>query len=260
MEGLFSNILGIGRSGRNAVDEAQDIMYSAWDAPTPEHAVALARKALTISPDCADAYNLLAQETAESLEEAIDLFRKGVEAGERAIGKKAFKDKAGDFWGYLETRPYMRARAGLAECLWEAGHREEAVEHYWEMLRLNLNDNQGMRDILIPCLIELGRDEDAERLFKQYADDCMAVWMYSRTLLDFRKYGASQGADKSLKAAINENRHVPSYLLGRTKLPRTLPDHYGLGDNNEAILYASGNMAAWKATSGALEWLATRVK
>jgi len=158
MEGLLAGLGGTGRGRRSAVDEAQEIMYDAWEAPTRQRAVALAKKALEVSPDCADAYNLLAEETAKSLEEVLDLYRKGVEAGERALGKKTFKEDVGHFWGLLETRPYMRARAGLAQSLWEAGQREEAVEHYWDLLRLNPNDNQGIRDLLMPCLIELGRE------------------------------------------------------------------------------------------------------
>jgi len=260
MEGLLAALGGMGRRGRSAVDEAQEIMYDAWEAPTRQRAVALARKALEVCPDCADAYSLLAEEAAESLEEAIELYRKGVEAGERTLGKKTFKEDVGHFWGLLETRPYMRARAGLAQCLWEAGQREEAVTHCWGLLRLNPNDNQGIRDLLMPCLIELGRDEDAEKLFKQFEEDCMAIWMYSRALLDFRKHGDSPAADKSLKAALDENRHVPPYLLGRKKMPRILPGYYGFGDDNEAVLYAYGNRAAWKATPGALEWLAAKVK
>jgi len=260
MEGLLAGFSGMVRGKRTAVDEAQDIIYAAWEAPTRQRAVALARKALEVSPDCADAYNLLAEETAESLEEALDLYRKGVEAGERALGKKTFKEDVGHFWGLLETRPYMRARAGLAQCLWEAGQREEAVEHYWDMLRLNPNDNQGIRYLLMPCLIELGRDEDAEKLFKQYKEDGMAVWVYSRALLDFRKHGDSPAADRSLKEALEENPLVPHYLLGRKKIPRVLPDYYGFGDENEAVLYARGNRAAWKATPGALEWLAAKLK
>ena len=154
----------------------------------------------------------------------------------------------------------MRARAGLAQSLWEAGQREEAVDHYWDLLRLNPNDNQGLRDLLMPCLIELNRDTDAEKLYKQYENDRMAVWTYSRALLDFRKRGESPIADKSLKVALEINKHVPLYLLGRKKLHSNLPDHYGIGDDNEAVLYASGNHAAWRSTPGALEWLAAKVK
>jgi tetratricopeptide (TPR) repeat protein len=258
MESLLAGIGG-GQRERSAVGEAQEIMYDAWNAPTHQLAVTLAKKALTISADCADAYNLLAEETAK-VDEAIDLYRKGVEAGERALGKKAFKEDVGHFWGLLETRPYMRARAGLAQGLWEAGRREEAVEHYWELLRLNPNDNQGIRDILMPCLIELGRDEDAEKLYKKFKGDCMAVWKYSRVLLDLLKHGESPEAEKSLKIALGGNHHVPAYLLGRKKMPRSLPPYYGLGDDNEAVLYVHGNRAAWKALPGALKWLADKVK
>ena len=260
MESFLKGFAGIGRSKRSAADEAQQVMYDAWEAPTRQRAVALAKKALTISADCADAYNLLAEQSAESLEEVLALYRKGVEAGERALGKKAFKEDVGYFWGLLETRPYMRARAGLAQSLWEAGQREEAVEHYWDLLRLNPNDNQGIRDLLMACLIELGRDKEAEKLFEQFEEDGMAVWLYSRALLDFREYGDSPAAGKSLKAGLDENKHVLSYLLGRKKMPRTLPGHYGFGDDNEAVLYAHGNRAAWKGTPGALKWLAARAK
>jgi tetratricopeptide (TPR) repeat protein len=250
MFGLF------GGGNRRAIDVAQEVVYDAWEAPTKKRRIALARKALEISPDCADAYLILAGTEAASIEDVINLYRKGVEAGERAIGKKAFKNDVGHFWGLLETRPYMRARAGLAGYLRAEGKPEEAVEHYWDMLRLNPNDNQGIRDLLMPCLIELGRDKDAEKLFKQYKGDGMAVWMFSRALLDFRKHGDSAISGRSLKKALEENRHVPAYLLGRKKMPRDIPDHYGFGDESEAVLYAYGNHDAWNATPGAMQWLA----
>ncbi|KAF0144821.1 MAG: hypothetical protein FD156_1392 [Nitrospirae bacterium] len=254
MEGTLANIFG-GDKDR-AINEAQNIMYDAWDAPTREQAVVLARKALEISPDCADAYVLLAQETAKSLSDEIEFYRQGVAAGERALGKEAFTEDVGYFWGLLETRPYMRARASLAECIWKAGQREEAVGHYHEMLRLNPNDNQGIRYLLMPRLIELGLDEKAEELFAQYSNDGSAFWMYSRALLDFRKQGDSPEAGRSLKAALKVNKHVPDYLLGRRRMPRGLPPHYGFGNTDEAVIYADDNKAVWEATSGAIEWLA----
>jgi len=213
------------RTRRSAVEDAQMIMYDAWEAGSMKKAVALAKKALSVSADCADAYNLLA-EVADSLEEATELYRQGVGAGERALGKKGFREYAGEFWGFIETRPYMRARAGLARCLYAAEKRDEAVEHYQAMLELNPNDNQGIREVLMGCLIELGRDEDAENLFKRYEKDSMAVWAYARALLDFRKSGDSSQARKSLKKAVKNNPHVPALLTGRRKMPPQLPEYY----------------------------------
>ncbi|MEK7245463.1 MAG: hypothetical protein AAB223_05545, partial [Pseudomonadota bacterium] len=79
----FLGLLG-GRGKRDVVADAQDIMYKAWDATAHQQRVALARKALAVSPLCADAYVLLAQESARPLDEALALYRQGMEAGERA--------------------------------------------------------------------------------------------------------------------------------------------------------------------------------
>ena len=46
----------------------------------------LARQALELWPDCADAYVLLAQ-AASGLERARELLEEGVAAGERAVGR-----------------------------------------------------------------------------------------------------------------------------------------------------------------------------
>src|SRR5271154_7435447 len=74
----------------DAIAKAQDVMYEAWDRTTSRSRIALAHKALTISPLCADAYKLLAEE-AGSVQEARDLYFKGVEAGELALGTEGFE-------------------------------------------------------------------------------------------------------------------------------------------------------------------------
>ena len=44
----------------------------------------------------------------------IEFLRKVVAIGEKNLGKD-FKEFAGHFWGFIETRPYMRARERLAQ-------------------------------------------------------------------------------------------------------------------------------------------------
>src|SRR6202011_1906364 len=117
--------------------------------------------------------------------EALRLYEQGVDAGARALGAQVFERAAGDFWGVLETRPYMRARLGLAHSLWIAGRREEAVQHLQDMLRLNPGDNQGVRYTLAGFLLFLDRDDDLEQLLRQYPDEWSAAWAYTRALLGF---------------------------------------------------------------------------
>ncbi len=253
METFLSQFTG--RKEGGPLDAAQDVMYEAWEEQSPSRRIALARKALLISPDCADAYVLLAQESVRSPKVAAELYRKGMEAGERAIGSVKFKEFEGHFWGILETRPYMRARFGLAQLLWELGERGEAVGHYQEMIRLNPNDNQGIRDVLIACLLDLNRNNEVHALLGQYKDDPTAQMAYSSALVAFRMNGDTPQSRNLLFIALQGNRFVPSYLLGAKRIPRNLPDHVGFGDKSEAVAYSGDNMSAWKSTPGALEWL-----
>jgi tetratricopeptide (TPR) repeat protein len=241
----------------NPLERAQELMYDAWEA-TGSRRLKLARQALEISPDCADAYVLLAEE-ARSLPEAKHLYQQGVSAGERALGPQTFKEDVGHFWGMIETRPYMRARAGLASCLWQGGERKAAIEHYTDMLRLNPGDNQGIRYVLANCLLRQGDDTALAKLLDQYKDDAMAEWMYTRALLAFRRDGAGKKADAALKKALKQNAFVPAYLLGKKRLPRQLPGYIGFGDENEAVSYAAGAITVWRETPGAIEWLSSNL-
>jgi tetratricopeptide (TPR) repeat protein len=240
------------------LDQAQEIIYDAWEAVQPKRRIVLAHKALEVSPDCADAYVILAQAAAEPADE-LELYRKGVQAGERALGKKTFESEEGNFWGILETRPYMRARGGLAQCLWESGQHDEALAHYRALLKLNPNDNQGNRYLLASCLIKLRYHEELAALLKQYDEDISANWSWTRALMAFREHGDVDESRNLLTTALETNSHVPDYLLDRKKLPRRLPDYVGFGDETEAVSYAAEDLEAWKATVGALAWLADRV-
>lgn len=243
------------RKPETPLEKAQALMYEAWGAESSRQRVRLARKALSISKDCADAYVLLAEETARSPEEARDLYEAGVQAGERALGDEFFATNAGAFWGILETRSYMRAREGLAMALWALGEHAEAIAHYQEMLRLNPNDNQGIRYQLLYCLLDEDRDGEAEKLLKDYADDVSAVWQYTQALLLFGREGASRKAAAHLKKALKYNPHVPEYLLGRRRITAELPPYMGMGDETEAAHYFAEAVHLWLRQEGALEWL-----
>lgn len=256
MEGMLSLFSG-GRA--DALAAAQDLMYSAWDSAERRQRVSLARKALSVSPQCADAYVLLAEETTSTPDEAIDLYRKGMEAGEKALGRAAFKNDVGHFWGILETRPYMRARCGLAQALWVAGQHEEAIGHYRELLRLNPNDNQGNRYLLAACLLELERDPELKTLLDTYGPEHTAAWSYTAALVSFRNGGDRPEAQSLLDEALTTNKHVPAYLLGTRKLPRRPPSYITMGGEDEAQEYARSFGAGWRRTARASEWLAGNI-
>lgn len=233
------------------LERAQETCYQAFDTHGRRR-VQLARQALEICPDCTDAYIILAEQ-AGTLEAEIDHYTNGVAAGERVLGQEAFEEHVGHFWGVSSTRPYMRARMGLAQSLEQHGRIEEAVEHYRELLRLNPDDNQGVRYLLVPKLLQLGRDAEAARLLKQY-DEQSANWAYAGALLAFRLSGRSSSARRELRRAFQVNPHVPEYLPEAGPLP--MPPHYGPGSPEEALVCADELHSAFAETEGALAWLA----
>jgi tetratricopeptide (TPR) repeat protein len=238
-----------------AVDAAQEIMFDAWECEEPRKRVSMARKALETSSDCADAYVLLAQETAQTPGQAVELYGQGVAAGERALGQAAFEEDVGMFWGLLETRPYMRARLGLAMALWDAGHPDEAIAHGQEMLRLNPGDNQGVRYIVLNWLQRCGRDADADRLLRRYKDEDSTALLWPAALAAFRRQGDGPKSRKALARAVEANRHVAPFLLGRKKLPKRRVPYVTMGGSDEAAAYVEAAMVSWTSTVGALEWL-----
>lgn len=236
------------------LERAQDIAYRAFEA-RGRRRVQLARKALELSRDCADAWVILGENTVD-LERARELYAEGVSAGERALGPRVFAEEAGHFWGLVETRPYMRARFGLAQVLERLGRREEAMGHYRELLRLNANDNQGVRDLLLPVLLISGRDDEAAALLDRYAEDAMAVWRYGRALVTFRREGDSAAARDHRREALRANQRVAKYLAGAAPLPDQDPETYAVGSEDEAVIAARTLAEAWHATPGAAAWLA----
>lgn len=248
----------VASAGAISLNEAQELIYDAWEKQDRKSRLALARRALKISPDCADAYVLLAQD-ARPQAKALELYRKGVEAGERALGREAFERDAGHFWGILETRPYMRARAGLAEALWERGAYDEAIAHWRDMLRLNPGDNQGIRYLLAARLLYLDRDRETAAVLDQYPGDAGAQITWVKALVLFRAHGDHPKARRALDQALASNSFVPSYLFHQKRLPRYLPEFAGWGDESEAQWCAAENLRAWRTTAGAIAWLAARM-
>ncbi|HLE28045.1 MAG TPA: hypothetical protein VI793_08005 [Anaerolineales bacterium] len=259
MEGMLAGIPGVAQPGDKKLRKAQEMMYRAFDEANPAKRISLAHKALATSPNCADAYVLLAEEEADTVARALGYYQKAVEAGERALGPDYFQHEAGYFWGILETRPYMRARFGLASSLWRLGRRDEAAAHFRDMLRLNEGDNQGVRYLLAGLLLEMDRDAELLKLLKQYKDDWSSVWTYTWALVEFRQSGPGKKADSRLKQALKQNAHVPAYLTGQKRIPNRMPDYIGVGDEREAAAYAGDHLNHWRRTAGAVAWLKSKL-
>lgn len=251
MERTMRSIIGgLGKGG----DDAQELAYEAMETRDPRRSVQLALRALDLNPRCVDAALIVARAGARTREELIEQVRAIVRAGEQDLGPRFFKKARGEFWGILETRPYMRARQFLAELLADSGQVEEAVEHLEAMLDLNPNDNQGLRYVLLGHYLALDRLDDAERLLRFFEDECSAMFAWGRVLHRYLR-GDEAGAGAALAEARQSNAFAEAYLTGRKRVPPELPPYYGFGDEAEGVVCAQEIGQAWAKHPAAVTWL-----
>lgn len=255
--GLQQALSELADAGEDRRGQAQELAFDAMEAEDGEQARELAQRALALDPDCVDALVIMTGLDASNEREAIAGLKKAVEAGERALGTEFFRENKGEFWGILETRPYMRARLRLAEFLRAAGNGVQAMEHYAGVLELNPDDNQGVRYPLLGCYLAHGRLREAEKLLQAYDGDIMATWAWGKVLERYLADDRS-GALKALRAARRGNPYVELYFSGQTRLPEGMPDTYGLGSREEALICFDHLAAAW-AKRDAIFWLLDRI-
>lgn len=237
--------------------QAEAILSEAYETEDSDKCIAIAEEALSIHPNLPDAWSIFAHEKAKNATEAIIYFEKAIEVGKLDLGEEFFQENTGHFWGLTETRPYMRAKAYLADAMVEIENYDEAILQYEDCIKLNPNDNQGVRSPLLSLYLQNNRMKEAEKLLKKYKDDFGASFDFGKALFLFKKEGPeSVQAIKQLNEARKNNPHVAKFLTGKKKPPFDLPDTYQMGSQEEAVIYFSESALAWINTAGALEWLA----
>ena len=207
----------------------------------------LARQALALSEDCVEAWMILAEDTATD-GEAVLLFERALTAGARVIGPERMSAWEGQMWAHVEARPYLSARLHVAEALFAMEHDEQALDHYRALLRLTVNDNQGVRYLLLPELLAREIDDEAGTLLGQYRDDVEAMWPYGRALWLYRTAGDGPEAQAALLRGVSANAFVPSYLIEPHRIPSSLADTFTLGSHEEAAHVADALLEAFEST------------
>ncbi|GAA4419138.1 hypothetical protein GCM10023187_53180 [Nibrella viscosa] len=230
--------------------QAQELVHQAELAPNPEETFALMMNARDLDPDNVEVLTFMG---AYCPEPAVSLafFERALVVGQERLGEE-FDELRGHFWGFHQTRPYMRAKAGLIQALMSNGQPEQAILHLWDMLELNKMDNQGMRYILSTALLKVRDMAGYQQLLNRFPEDRPAAWSYNHALFLFQTEGSNQTSQTKLKEAISRNGHVVAYLLGTQKLPIQAPAAVLLGHTSEAVAYAQQNRPLWQATPGAL--------
>lgn len=233
-------------------EQAQDLVFAAYEM-SPAKAKVNIEKALQFDPDCIEAYEFLGA-MARTAELAIVHYEKGVSIGRRIFGGEYLEEHKGMFWGFHETRSFMRCLQHYAECLYIMGQTSACVGILEEMIVLNPNDNQGVRDQLLLYLIQLDEHNKYLKYAQLFKEDRRAFSLFNSALFTFKTEGETENAKKALLKALKQNKFVAKRLLSNKPITG-LEEYYGIGDESEADYYASFAQAIWAETKGAREWL-----
>ena len=124
--------------------------------------------------------------------------------------------------------------------------------HYRDMLKLNPNDNQGIRYVLAGCLLKQDNYSALKELLAAH-EDGSAFWLYTRALVAFRE--RDEQAAALVKDAWAANQHVPAILAGTKPAVSSDDGYITMGGPDEATYYVTECGAAWHRTPGAVAWL-----
>jgi tetratricopeptide (TPR) repeat protein len=207
--GIFEEPKPTRRQAEKELDKGLDLLEQGDE----EAAGCYFFKSVEIDPTYADGYNHLANIVWRKgdWEQAESLYRKALNFAELEVKNVP----QGAFWGIMESRPYMRALHGLGLTILEKGRLIEAKDIFIKMLKLNINDNQGVRYLIGSIYHQMGDLDKAIKWYIQNLDDPDNLYNYGLALIQQNKMEA---AAKTLISAIFENPYVAPMLL-KDKLP-----------------------------------------
>ncbi|NND96892.1 MAG: hypothetical protein HKN47_06130 [Pirellulaceae bacterium] len=234
-------------------DRADNLCYAAIDT-YGRRRIQLARQALLEDPTHVESNVLLAESIHDSTEK-IKLFTNAVKHGE-SQNANLLQTEVGKFWGISETRSLMRAKYGLAMALADDGQANEAIAQMLDILRLNTNDDMGVRYEVIPLLLSQNREQQAIEVLNRYPEES-ASWLYLKAQVEFRREGPNgRSARQAIADAFRFNPHVLEVFASSE--PPMVPEHYALGSPEEAANVIFEQLNSWHETEGFIEWMVMR--
>lgn len=241
---FIADFLGSGMlEGLSPERNVYELIGQAANASGAER-VALLNEVLDQEPDNIDAHLLLAVDKPTA-EETINALQQTVAMAEKQLGKAFIKENKGYFWGLFETRPYMRTQATLADAYEQIGEKQKAIAIYEKLLELNPNDNQGIREYILPLYIEMDQLDKAKKLIEQFDEDSVMM-SFSQALIHYLGTGDKLATIELVRKAIRTNPYVLDYIIGNEALPKTIPDIITPGKESEAIVYAHSSLHLWQ--------------
>ncbi|XKE46836.1 SEC-C domain-containing protein [Halomonas organivorans] len=165
-------------------------------------------------------------------------------------------------WDVADNAVLLRTGLALVVGM-ERGARERSRRLAERLLELDDQDSLGLRELVLDQLLRDGRDAEALALSEtalesEVEEESVLGLLMGRVLALFRLERREEAAE-ALEAARRHNAFAPALLCDEHPRPPTpAPDGAAIGSRAEAWQYRTLMRDQWRATPGALEWLAER--
>jgi tetratricopeptide (TPR) repeat protein len=254
MEGLMDKPIPSAREmPKSPQAKALYLVEMAMNQEEMENALDLIEEALSLDPDCINAYNFLG-DVEEREHIATVFYEKGMLIGRRLFGGDFLAQHKGHFWYIHETRPFMRSMSMYADCLYHTGRPDEAMAIQEELIELQPYDPMGIRDTLMLYLAASGPVKKFKKYDKLFAEDTGTFLQLHRALFAFRQEGESAEASRLLRSALAQNKHLAKLMLSKKPIVFAT-SNFILGNESEAEYIAEKAREVWASVTGALDWL-----
>lgn len=194
-------------------EDAYDYLEMAEDAPNEREALRYAKKALELDKDCLDAEVMIAELSTKNSYTLLDKYRKLLSKAKSKLEKDGYfdEDYVGEFWGILDTRPYMRLYSNYIHLLVDCRKMRKAVEECKEVLRLNDSDNLGMRYVLMNLAAFLEDEQLATEIYEKYDEENSAMFLLPLSILYYKSDDLKK-AEKYLKLLKASNKDTLKFF------------------------------------------------
>lgn len=218
-----------------------------------------AQKALTIDPYCTDAELLLIDLMDITPEESKKRLEKLINKTEKHLEDEGYFDEEsiGHFYGILETRPYIRALATYMDDLIGLGKYRAAIRVGANIIRLNHNDNMGIRYDLMALHAFMEDVASAEDLIAAY-DEENASMLFPLILLYYKVDDYSK-ARKYLKLLARRNPDLKKLMMEELTDEdldqNAMPFGYAMDTIGELMDVIDRDMFLIDSAVGAMLWM-----
>jgi tetratricopeptide (TPR) repeat protein len=158
-------------------------------------------------------------------------------------------------WGLKENRAALRLLFRLYLLQDESGDAVGAAATLETLLRLNPDDNHGVRAELMNHYLRQREDERALELASRFPNDLLADLAYGEVLALYR-LGQQADAERALTSAVGRLPRIPHYLTRkRVRQPTLRTSSVKPGDDDQAWLYREAMRDVWESEPGILTWM-----